>query len=62
MLWEMLDGSTQKVILSSEKKCKALVEGYSGFSHIVTGSKPEYSYLFRSDREAFLDLKYRTMK
>lgn len=61
VLWEMLDGSTRKVVLSSEKKCKALVDGYSGFSHIVTGSNPEYSYLLRSDREAFLDLKYRTL-
>lgn len=61
VLWEMLDGSTRKVVLSSEKKCKALVNGYSGFSHIVTGNKPEYSYLFRFDREAFLDLKYRTL-
>lgn len=60
VLWEMLDGSTRKVILSSEKKCKALVNGYSGFSHIVTGNNPEYAYLFRSDREAFLNLKYHT--
>lgn len=59
LLWEMLDGSTQKVSFSSEKKCKAVMKCYSQFSHIVTGNSSEYTYLFRSDREAFLNMKYR---
>lgn len=57
--WEMLDGSTQQVSLSSEKKCTAVMEAYSQFPHILTGNSAEYSYLLQNDREAFLNLKYR---
>lgn len=57
--WEMLDGSTKEVSLSSEKKCTAVMESYNQFPHILTGNSSEYAYLLQNDREGLLDLKYR---
>lgn len=57
--WEMLDGSTHQVSLSSEKKCMEVMESYSQFPHILTGNSSEYAYLLQNDREALLDMKYR---
>lgn len=57
--WEMLDGSTQQVSLSSAKKCAEVMESYSQFPHILTGNSSEYAYLLQNDREALLDMKYR---
>ena len=57
--WEMLDGSTHQVSMSSEKKCTEVMESYDQFSHILTGNSSEYAYLLQSDREALLDIKYR---
>lgn len=61
VLWEMLDGSTLRADQSSENKCTAVMEGYSQFSHIVTGNSSEYAHLLKNDRDAFLNLKYRTL-
>ena len=58
--WEMVDGSTQQVSLSSAKKCTEVMEYYNRFSHILTGNSSEYAYLLRDDREALLNLKYRS--
>ena len=57
--WYMIDGSENSVSLSSEKKCKAVMEKYQQFSHILVGNNPEYGYMLRNDRDAFLNLKYR---
>ena len=57
--WEMLDGSTQKISMSSEKKCTSVMEAYSQFPHILTGNSSEYAYLLQNDREQLLGLKYR---
>ncbi|NBK92271.1 hypothetical protein D5278_09865 [bacterium 1XD21-13] len=58
--WEMLDGSTQQVSLSSEKKCTTVMNAYGQFPHILTGNSAEYSYLLQNDREALLNMKYRS--
>ncbi len=58
--WEMLDGSQNRVSVSSEKKCSEILKHYDSFSHIVTGNNLEYEHLLRNDREAFLNLKYRS--
>lgn len=57
--WNLIDGSEKKVSLSSEKKCKEVMEKYNQFSHILVGNNSEYGYLLRTDKEAFLDIKYR---
>lgn len=57
--WHMIDGSEKQVSLSSKKKCNGVMEKYNQFPHIVTGNNPEYGYMLRNDREAFLDIKYR---
>lgn len=57
--WEMLDGSQCQVSLSSEKKCTEIMESYGSFQHMAVGNNPEYGYLLRNDREAFLGMKYR---
>lgn len=57
--WNLIDGSEKQVSLSSEKKCTQVMERYNQFDHVVVGNSPEYGYLLRNDREAFLNLKYR---
>lgn len=56
--WYMIDGSEKQVSLSSEKKCKEVMEKYNMFSHILVGNDSEYGYLLRNDKEAFLNMKY----
>ena len=56
----MIDGSEESVSLSSEKKCKAVMEKYNQFSHMLVGNNPEYGYMLQNDREAFLNMKYRS--
>ena len=58
--WYMIDGSEESVSLSSEKKCKAVMEKYNQFSHMLVGNNPEYGYMLQNDREAFLNMKYRS--
>lgn len=58
--WEMLDGSTQQVSLSSAKKCTEIMESYGQFPHILTGNSSEYAYLLQNDRESLLNMKYRS--
>lgn len=57
--WYMIDGSEKQVSLSSEKKCKEVMEKYSMFAHILVGNDSEYGYMLRNDKEALLDIKYR---
>lgn len=56
--WEMLDGSTQEISLSSEKKCLSVMDAYTQFPHILTGNSSEYAYLLKNDRQQLLSLKY----
>lgn len=58
--WEMFDGSTQRATQPDEKRSKAVMKKYSQFSHIVTGNSSEYSFLLKSDRDAFLKMKYQS--
>lgn len=57
--WEMIDGSTQEVSLSSAKKCTEIMEAYEQFPHILTGNSSEFLYLLQNDRESLLNMKYR---
>lgn len=57
--WHLIDGSEKQVSLLFKKKCNEVMEKYNQFPHIVTGNNPEYGYMLRNDREAFLDMKYR---
>ena len=57
--WNLIDGSEKSVSLSSEKKCKEVMEKYNQFAHILTGNNQEYGYMLRNDKEALLDIKYR---
>ena len=60
--WNFIDGSEKQVSLSSAKKCTQVMEKYEQFSHVVVGNSAEYEYLLKNDKEAFLDLKYRSEK
>ncbi len=57
--WEMLDGRTEQVSLSSAYKCTEVMESYSQFPHILIGSSSEYAYLLQNNREELLNLKFR---
>lgn len=57
--WEMLDGRTEEVSLSSANKCTEVMESYSQFPHILIGNSSEYAYLLQNNREELLNLKFR---
>lgn len=54
----LADGKEERVSIPYKKlsEVKALYEKYP---HILVGDNPEYSYMFKNDREALLDIKYR---
>lgn len=56
---ELMDGTTRRLSVSSEKNSRQVMELYAGFPHIVRGSNPEYAYLYQHDRDAFLNMKFR---
>lgn len=41
------------------KEISKIKDVYVKFPHIVVGNNPEYKYMFKNDREAFLNLRYR---
>ena len=57
----LVDGSVQKISASDKERSKVPAL-YEKFPHILVGSNPEYSYKFKNDREAFLNIKYRQAK
>nr|WP_296489012.1 DUF6709 family protein [uncultured Acetatifactor sp.] len=52
------DGSVERVRVS-ESNLSRIQEIYERYSHIVVGNNPEYKYMFKNDRDAFLNIKYR---
>lgn len=53
-----VDGNVERIRVS-EKKLRQMEETYERFPHILVGSNPEYGYMYRHDRNAFLNIKYR---
>ncbi|MCM1190335.1 MAG: hypothetical protein NC541_13695 [bacterium] len=54
----LADGTVERVCVS-EEQIREIMEAYKTFPHILSGNNPEYAYLYKSDREAFLEMKYR---
>lgn len=54
----LADGTVEKARVS-DKNLSRLKEVYGAFPHILVGNNPEYGYLFKNDRDALLDMKYR---
>ncbi len=54
----LVDGTVEMARVS-EKRLSRMKEVYGRFPHILVGNNPEYGYLFKNDKEAFLDMKYR---
>ena len=54
----LADGNVERICVP-EKKLSQMEEIYERFPHILVGSNPEYKYMFRNDRNAFLNIKYR---
>ncbi len=54
----LADGTVEKIPVS-QNKISRMKEAYERFPHMVVGNNPEYGYMFKHDREAFLNLKYR---
>lgn len=57
--FNLVDGAVMRASMSSAKKCEEVMNMYTSYPHILTGNNPEYGYLYRSDRQAFLNMKYR---
>lgn len=55
----LLDGKVARVSVS-ENKLPQLFRIYERFPRILVGNNPEYLYMYRNDRNALLDIKYRS--
>ena len=54
----LADGNVEKASVP-HKKLSEIMAFYEKYPHILVGNNPEYGYMFKNDREALLNIKYR---
>ncbi|MDE7029955.1 MAG: hypothetical protein K2P63_08255 [Lachnospiraceae bacterium] len=54
----LVDGTVERAPVK-EKDITRIKEVYARYSHILVGNNSEYQHLFKNDRNALLDIKYR---
>ncbi|MDE6620251.1 MAG: hypothetical protein K2K74_07145 [Lachnospiraceae bacterium] len=54
----LVDGTVEKAPVKKHD-ITHINEVYARYSHILVGNNPEYQHLFKNDRNALLDIKYR---